>query len=390
MTRAAAVSFLNRLRPITASTKRSVPASSKGVACKDIGPAVWLSGDLVALYGLPVSCPSARWRGPPFFGQPSLGRPQRQPHVPTPAIPETPVVADARALSLAPGRRLRTRVAGVLLFLPLLARVRFDQLVSQASYPGSAMVPATSALLSVLVLKLLDKERRSHIKRLNCDEAVGLFAGLHMPPKKSYATDYSYRTIRDHQQKLLSGWIGAMAPLLFPQANTFALDFHPIPFRGDATGLDQHSLPRRGKAGTSVLSFFAQEHESQVLCYANANLTRRDQAGEALQFVELWQKLTGVNPQWLYFDSKVVPSPELSQLHQRGIWFVTIRRRGAAILRRLNALPASQWRQAVIDTPHRRHQRIRYLDETVHLPGYNGSSPQKALEFPILSNISNS
>jgi hypothetical protein len=104
-------------------------------------------------------------------------------------------------LSLAPGRRLRTRVAGVFLFLPLLARVRFDQLVSQASYPGSAMAPATSALLSLLVLKLLDKERRSHINDLNCDEAVGLFAGLNMPPKKSYATDYSYRTIRDHQQK---------------------------------------------------------------------------------------------------------------------------------------------------------------------------------------------
>jgi len=105
-----------------------------------------------------------------------------------------------------------------------------------------------------------------------------------------------------------------VAPLLFPHANTFSLDFHPIPFRGDATGLDQHYLPRRGKAGTSVLSFFAQEHASQVVCYANTNLTRRDQAGEALHFVEFWPELTGVNPQWLYFDSKVVPYPELSQL----------------------------------------------------------------------------
>jgi hypothetical protein len=167
--------------------------------------------------------------------------------------------------------------------------------------------------------------------------------------------------------------------VFFPQANTFSLDFHPIPFRGDATGLDQHSLPRRGKAGTSVLSVFAPEHESQVVCSANANLTRRDQAGEARQFVEFWQELTGVNPQWLYFDSKVVSYPELSQLNQRGIWFVTIRRRGAAILRRRNARPASQWRQAVIDTPHRRHQRIRYLDEPVHLPGYKGALRQLAV-----------
>jgi hypothetical protein len=282
-------------------------------------------------------------------------------------------------LSLAPGRRLRTRVAGVFLCLPLLARVRFDQLVSHASYPGSTMVPATSALLSLLVLKLLDKERRRHLNDLNFDEAVGLCAGLHVPPKQSYATDSSSRTLRDHQHKLLSSWIGARAPVLFPQANTFSLDLHPIPFRGDATGLDQHYLPRRGQAGTSGLSFFAQEHDSRVLCSANAHLTRRDQAGEARQCVELWQELTGVDPQWLSFDAKVVPYPELSQLHQRGIWFVTIRRRGAAILRRLSALPASPWRQAVIDTAHRRHQRIRSLEETVHLPGDKGSLRQLAV-----------
>jgi len=138
---------------------------------------------------------------PPLFGPPSLGRPQRQPHVPTPAIPETTVVADARTLSLAPGRRLRTRVAGVFLFLPWWARVRFEHLVSHASSPGSAMVPATRALLSVLVLKLLDKARRSHLHDLNFDAAVGLCAGLKVPPKKSSATDSSYRTIRDHQHK---------------------------------------------------------------------------------------------------------------------------------------------------------------------------------------------
>jgi hypothetical protein len=56
-----------------------------------------------------------------------------------------------------------------------------------------------------------------------------------------------------------------VAPLLFPQANPFSLDFPPIPLRGDATGLDPHSLPRRGKAGTSVLRFFAPEHASQVV-----------------------------------------------------------------------------------------------------------------------------
>ena len=43
MTRAAAVACLHRLRPITASTKRSVPSASKGVACT-ISPSRWAIG----------------------------------------------------------------------------------------------------------------------------------------------------------------------------------------------------------------------------------------------------------------------------------------------------------------------------------------------------------
>ena len=234
-------------------------------------------------------------------------------------------------------------------------------------------------MLSLLALKLLDKERRSHINDFNFDEAIGLFAGLNIPPKKSYATAYSYGTVRDQQQKLLSGWVSALAPVLFPQAKGFALDFHPIPFRGDPTGLEQHYLPKCGKADTSVLSFFAQEQESRVLCYANANLMRRDRAGETMRFVEFWYAITGSDPEWLYFDSKVTRYEELSKLNQRGIWFITIRRRGAAILRRLQSLPASKWQQAVIDTAHRRHQRIRYVDETVKLPAYDGEIRQVAV-----------
>jgi hypothetical protein len=147
--------------------------------------------------------------------------------------------------------------------VPLLAQVRFDHLVRRAGYPGSRMIPACSALLSLLTLKLLDKERRSHIDDFNFDEALGLFAGLNVLPKKSYATAYSYRTGRRHQRALLAGWVKALSGLLFPQAEAFSLDFHAVPYRGDDAGLDTHYLPRRGKAGTSVLTFFALENDSR-------------------------------------------------------------------------------------------------------------------------------
>src|SRR5207244_9509056 len=92
-------------------------------------------------------------------------------------------------------------------------------------------------------------------------------------------------------------------------------DFHPIPDRGDEAVLENHYIPGRGTAHASVQSFFAQEHESRVLCYANANLTRDEQPAEVLRFVEFWHDLTGHDPEWLYFDSKLTTYAELSRLN---------------------------------------------------------------------------
>jgi hypothetical protein len=310
---------------------------------------------------------------------PRRGRPTGSPQAIAPR-PQPPAVADARLLSLAPGRRLRTRQAGVFLFLPLLARLGFDQLARRADYPASRMIPAASALLSLLLLKLLDKERRSHVNDFSFDEALGLFCGLNVPPKKSFLTAYSYRTTRDRQRALLAGWVGGLARLLFPDAGTFSLDFHPIPYRGEATGLETHYVPLAGKAQPSVLSFFAVEQDSRVLCYANGNLTRAEQPAEPTRFVEFWYELTGADPAWLYFDSKVTTYPELDRLNRRGVRFVTIRRRGEAVVRRLRGLPASAWSKAVIDTPKRWHQHVRYVDERVRLAGYQGPIRQVAID----------
>jgi hypothetical protein len=310
-----------------------------------------------------------------------VGRPAGASSAPATAAKEIPAVADRRELSLSAAEplRLRTRVAGLFLFLPLLARVGFDRLVQQADYPGSKMVPADAALLSLLTLKLLDKERRSHIDDFNFEEALGLFAGLNVLPKKSFATDYSYRTQRQHQQQLLAGWVKQLSPLLLPEARSFSLDFHPIPYRGEDAVLENHYIPCRGQAAPSVQSFFAQEHENHVFCYANANLTREEQHGEVLRFVDFWNGLTGRNPEWLYFDSKLTTYAELSRLNVRGVYFATIRRRGSGLLKRLRERPASDWTGAVIDIPKRRQKHIRYVEETVTLPDYQGVLRQIAV-----------
>ena len=74
----------------------------------------------------------------PLFRR-GVHRPPPAPPRPRPRI-EPPATSDRRVLSLASGRRVRTRLAGLFLFLPLLAQVHFDQLVRQAGYPGSRLV----------------------------------------------------------------------------------------------------------------------------------------------------------------------------------------------------------------------------------------------------------
>ena len=124
-----------------------------------------------------VSSPVSNRSDSPFFTTPAYGRPKGTTLDHSSAQPDPQATADCHQLVLTPGRCLETRVAGVFLFLPLLARLRFDDLVTQAGYPGSGMIPPPAAPLSRLALKLLDKERRSHITDFDFDEALGLFAG---------------------------------------------------------------------------------------------------------------------------------------------------------------------------------------------------------------------
>jgi len=99
--------------------------------------------------------------------------------------PTAAAFADCREFSLAP-RRFPTQLGGLFLFLPLLADCDLPGLVRQAGYPGSKMIPAPQAWLSLLGLKLSSTERKSHVMDLVFDPALALFAGLNVVPKRSY------------------------------------------------------------------------------------------------------------------------------------------------------------------------------------------------------------
>ena len=76
--------------------------------------------------------------------------------------PEVADVADVRRLDLSPSS-FRTPLAGLFLFVPLLDHIDLDGVVTAARLPSSQMIPASQAVRSLLALKLIGTERKSHV-----------------------------------------------------------------------------------------------------------------------------------------------------------------------------------------------------------------------------------
>jgi transposase len=285
-----------------------------------------------------------------------------------------PEVADVRALSLEDGRQFPTQVAGLFLFLPVLLDLDLPQAVTQAGLPGSEPIPPLQALLALLVPKLLGKRRVSHISDLCEDQGAGLFAGLNVLPKVTYATDYSYKTERTMTEKLVAAVI-AKTPLGDPPLS-FNLDFHAIPFRGAEPDLENHWVPTRNRAGPAVMAFVAQAAGRRVLCYATANILRAEADGLVPKFAEYWKEQTGQYPARLLFDSRATTYAGLSQLTQRQVGFITIRRRGSGMLARVGRLPADRWQCCQITQAKGKRRQVAYVDELVRLDGYEGTVRQ--------------
>jgi hypothetical protein len=214
----------------------------------------------------------------------------------------------------------------------------------------------------------------SHINDLATDEGAGLFAGLNVLPKTTYATDYSYRTQREMNERFVDSLVHHFPFESPPQS--FNLDFHAIPFRGEKAALENHWVAKRQRAQTAVMAFVAQEATRRVMCYATANVLRQEADEMVVRFVDHWKQQTKHYPARVLFDSRATTYPHLQTLNQRHVGFITIRRRGAAMLRRIAQLPASDWRRCQVSQAKGKRRQVRYLDEQVQLDGYEGKIRQ--------------
>jgi len=279
--------------------------------------------------------------------------------------------ADVQALDLAP-RSFHTSFGGLFLFLPYLARIPLERLLRESHFPGSQMLPACRAVLSLLALKLVGKARKSHVMSAVLDPGLALFAGLNVIPKRSFLTEYSCRIDPSVYPRFMRGWFDAVGALGLERGRSFDLDFHTTPFHGEDALIEKHYVSKRSRRQNGILAFLARDTENQVFCYANAQIRKADQASEIMRFIDFWKERTGHRPEELVFDSKLTTYAHLDRINQLGIRFITLRRRSIQMVHAIQSQPLSAWRQIELPNVARQYRTPRILDEQIQLSGYNG------------------
>jgi hypothetical protein len=295
-----------------------------------------------------------------------------RPDRPRPVIAD---VADVRQLDLTP-RSFRTKFGGLFLFLPYLISARLDSIVTRCGLPGSKMVPAACAVRSLLALKLFGNARHSHVMSSVLDEGLAFFAGLNVVPKRSFLTEYSCRIEPTCYPMLMRSWFDAVSGMGLRRGNSFDLDFHTIPFHGEDALIEKHYVSKRSRRQKGILAFLAQDAETRVFCYANAELRKDQQNDEILRFVEFWKTRTGRLPEELIFDSKLTTYSNLSVLNRMGIKFITLRRRSKKLMERTARTPMSAWHRIELESISRAYRTPRVMDQQITLQDYEGKLRQ--------------
>jgi len=270
---------------------------------------------------------------------------------------------------------VKTAYGGVFLFIPMIVDMQLNTIFNQIGFYGSKQIPRLNYLMSFLALKLIGKERLSHVNDLNFDYGLGTFAGLNVLPKIAAITQYSYRNPHNLVERLLKKWNRVLKEKGLLKGQHINLDFHSTPHWGEESQLQNHWVPTRGKAMKSVLCFFAQDLETTYLCYSNGQLSKEEAPDEILNFISFYQSSHGVLPNCLVFDSKLTTYKNLNVLDKDfDIKFITLKRRGKKILENIQKI--SNWTKIRLNKTTRKYRLLKIYQEPITIKDYEGQLRQ--------------
>ncbi len=289
--------------------------------------------------------------------------------------PERAKYADVRQLSF-DSRTIETRFGGVFLLMKILADMKIHQIPKKLNWYGSKMIPAENAFLSSLMLKLIGRERKSHVMDLVFDEGAALAVGLPVLPKTAYISEYSERITHRDNLQFVHAWLKRLRKASAISGESFNLDFQSLPYFGEEDVVEKHYVSMRSRRQKAILVFFAQDAKSKIFCYSNADLRKGEETDEIFRFIEFWKKQSGKKPPHLVFDSKLTTYTNLSKLNKMNIIFVTLRRRTPNVLKEVSNAPLSAWRKIELKNVERKYRTPKVIDQQTNITGYTGSLRQ--------------
>jgi transposase len=263
--------------------------------------------------------------------------------------------------------------AGVFLFAPFISQLSIMDIVADAGLPHTKKIPAVSYLLSFLALKLLGNERFAHVGDHSFDPGLGLFAGLNVLPKCTAMSTYSYGLDEVHIARLQKAFLKQTTRLGLLKGAVLNLDFHTVPHYGEESVLEKHWAGARGKTMKGALTFLAQDAETKLLVYSDADIQRSEADDAVLEFLAFWRKVRRGSPT-LIFDSRLTNYPTLSELNTAGVKFITLRRRGKRLLDAIEGI--AEWKRIHIPHDKRKYPNPLVHESRLRLPGYVGELRQ--------------
>ena len=363
-------------KPLRPTAKPEDPRRARVIALRQTyNASIYQIVDLLAEEGLTISAPFVDRILKEAGFEPLSRRPPDQRSLRT----LKGLRADRRRLNLTP-RTVTTHFGGLFLFAFDLARIGLNDVLDQM--PGSSLIPAREAVLSLLALKLWGIGRPSQVMAETLDEGLALFTGLNAIPKRSTLTEYAARCDLHFTEDLMHRWFHAVASLGLDLGGgqSFDLDFHTIPYHGDQALIEKHYVSKRSRRQRGIVTFLARDADARLFCYADGTFRKKTRHDAILRYVDAWTQRTGSRPAELVFDSRLTTYANLSRLNAMGIAFITLRRRHTSLMQDLLAVPTDKWRKISLKNIHRTYRFPRILDSQITVPAYDGVLRQIAVK----------
>ena len=268
--------------------------------------------------------------------------------------------------------RFSSHLAGIFSFIPYLERYNIIQAIAHSNYPQTKAINKVSSILAFQALKLSNVRRYSADDLWCMDRGLGLFASLNVLPKVGWFSSYSHSITRDMNLSFLKSLhnIWCTNGLLGDSAN---LDFVTIPYWGENSHLENNWSGKRRQSLASMLSVLAHDPDSGIIDYGDTDVLHKNENAVVLEFLDFY---TNDNPQkdnlkYLIFDSKFTTYENLNRLDEKGIKFVTIRRRGKKIVEEIESIAKSNRKKVRVMNADGKGRTLYVNDQNIILKGYS-------------------